>query len=293
VFLIFLLDGERTEIGIGHITLEDFHGGSKDLFFQDRRYLTPAALSVNQNSIDNLPSRPAKELLEDFMNRHMTLEWIPFYLNRYRIFHKQDPEHAELKRLFEYYGWPNNFEGEAFDAAADRWRTFNRVRGLVENTKSKAEQYRYGVRQADERAKEFSARRVNGVWDGNPDLPADEVKKLEKELEQVGLYLKWESDLLAENDVETVEMEAEGDPMEWAWKKQIGDYIRWISNNLQHSKREGGKFEDEEQTRKMEGEIRGLEGKIRDVANLPKTGEEAIQPPGPTAIRHDRLKYVI
>jgi len=43
----------------------------------------------------------------------------------------------------------------------------------------------------------------------------------------------------------------------------------------------------------MEEDICGLEEKLRDVASLPKTSEEAIQPPGSTAIRHEDLKYVI
>ena len=43
----------------------------------------------------------------------------------------------------------------------------------------------------------------------------------------------------------------------------------------------------------MEEDIRGLEEKIKNVASLPKTREEAIEPPGPTAIRHETLKYVI
>ena len=87
------------------------------------------------------------------MDRHRKLEWIPFYLNAYRIFYPRDPEHPELKRMFEYYGWPDNFDGEAFDVAADRWRTFNRVRGLVEVTRSNADEGRVKVGRAVEQVK--------------------------------------------------------------------------------------------------------------------------------------------
>jgi len=44
---------------------------------------------INRNSIEHLPSRPAKDLLEDCMNRLMTLEWIPA---GYHNSQKEDPE---------------------------------------------------------------------------------------------------------------------------------------------------------------------------------------------------------
>lgn len=31
----------------------------------------------NRNAIEGMPSRPAKELFEDFMNKLVTLEWVP------------------------------------------------------------------------------------------------------------------------------------------------------------------------------------------------------------------------
>lgn len=55
---------------------------SSDPFFEEARlakgYKRPEKKSKNRNSIDHLPSRPAKEVLEDFMNRLRNLEWIPY-----------------------------------------------------------------------------------------------------------------------------------------------------------------------------------------------------------------------
>jgi hypothetical protein len=235
-------------------------------------------------------------MLEDFINRHKSLEWIPFYLNAYRIFHDGDTHHAELKRLFEYYGWPEEFDGPAFDVSADRWRTFNRVRGLVEESKRTAFQVsevKHLSKITGRRLQEHLARCKDGVWDDNPDLPAEEVEKLEEELEKRRNAYKIESEELAAAEEATEHMDGEDDEIEWAWKKQIETYIRWIKSNLDFSKREGRNFEIEVHTKKMEEDIRGLQEKIKNVASLPKTSEEAIQRPGPTAIAHDRLKYVI
>lgn len=271
--------------------LEDFYGGSLDPVFSGRTEGSPS--SVNQNSIDNLPSRPAKEMLEDFMNRHQTLQWIPFYLNAYRIFLEGEPEHDELKHLFEYYGWPDNFDGPAFDVGANRWRTFNRVRGLVDETKRKAPQVTHLSKVTRRRLQEYLARCQDGIWDGNPNMPADEIVKLEEELEKRQRAYNIVSEQLADAEEVTEDMEGEDEEIEKAWKKQIESYIRWIKSNLDFSKREGGKFEVEEETRKMEEDIRGLENKIKNVATLPKTSEDAIQRPGPAAISHEVLKYVI
>jgi hypothetical protein len=276
---------------LGHMMLEDFYGGSLDPVFSDRRH--GIASSINQNAIDSLPSRPAKEMLEDFMNRHQTLEWIPFHLNAYRIFREGEPHQAELKQLFEYYGWPDRFNGPAFDIGADRWRTFNRVRGLVEETKRKAPQVKHLSKVTGRRLQEYLARRQDGVWDSNPNLPPEEVAKFEEELEKRERAYKIVSEQLAEAEDAAENMDGEGEAIEKAWIKQIESYIRWIQSNLDFSKREGGKFEVEEETQKMEEDIRGLKEKLRNVSSLPKTSEEAIQCPDSTVIRHDVLKYAI
>jgi hypothetical protein len=289
--LLLLLDSYCADRIPGHMMLEDFYGGSLDPVFSDRRDGIPS--SVNQNSIDNLPSRPAKEMLEDFMNRHQTLEWIPFYLNAYRIFREGEPHQAELKQLFEYYGWPDNFDGPAFDVGADRWRTFNRVRGLVEETKGNVPQVKHLSQVTGRSLQKYLARRQEGVWDGNPNLPPEEVAKLEEELEKRRRAYKIVSEQLADAEDVTENMGGDDEEIEKAWKKQIQSYIRWIQSNLDFSKREGGKFEVEEEMKKMEEDIHALEEKIRNVASLPKTSEEAIQRPDSTAIRHEVLKYVI
>ena len=273
------------------MTLESFNGGSLDPVFSDRR--NGSSFSVNQNSIDYLPSRPAKEMLEDFMNRHLTLEWIPFYLNAYCIFREGDTHHDELKQLFEYYGWPDDFNAPAFDVAADRWRTFDSVRGLVEESKRKVPQVTHLSETTERRLQEHLDRRQDGIWDGNPNMSAEEVAKLERELEKRQTAYNIVSEQLTEAEDLTENMGEDDEEMEKAWKKQIESYISWIRINLEFSKREGGKFEVEEETRKMEEDIRGLKEKLGDVASLPKTSEEAIQPPGSTAISHEDLKYVI
>jgi hypothetical protein len=227
------------------------------------------------------------------MHRHRSLEWIPFYLNAYRIFREGDTHHAELKQLFEYYGWPDNFDEEGFDIGADRWRTFNRVRGLVEEKKRKVPQVQHLSKTTGRRLQEYLKRRKNGVWDGNPNMPAEEIAKLEEELGKRERAYKIVSEQLAEAEDATKNMMGEDEEYEEAWKKQIESYINWIRSNLDFSKREGGKFEVEEETRKMEEDIRGLEEKAKNVSTLPKTSEEAIQRPGPTAVRHEALKYCI
>jgi len=204
--------------------LESFNGGSLDPAFSDRR--NGSSFSVNQNSIDYLPSRPAKEMLEDFMNRHLALEWIPFYLNAYCIFREGDTHYDELKQLFEYYGWPDNFNAPAFDVAADRWRTFDSVRGLVEESKRKVPQVTHLSETTERRLQEHLDRRQDGIWDGNPNMSAEEVAKLERELEKRQTAYNIVSEQLTEAEDLTENMGEEDEEMEKGWKKQIESYIR-------------------------------------------------------------------
>jgi hypothetical protein len=271
--------------------LEDFYGGSLDPVFIGRRGGSPS--SVNQNSIDNLPSRPAKEMLEDFMNRHQTLQWIPFYLYQHSIFREGETHHAELRQLFEYYGWPDDFDGPAFDIGAARWRTFNRVRDIVEDKKKNAPQVKHLSKITALRLQEHSNRCQNGVWDGNPNMAAEQVAKLETELRMKQQAYKILSEQIAEAEDSTEDPIGEDEEFERAWKQQIESYIKRIRSNLEFAKREGGKFEVDEETSKMEEEIRGLEEKLKYVAILPMTGEEAMQRPGPSTIIHEILEYVI
>jgi hypothetical protein len=125
----------------GHISMKlRDQASTADPVFQGQNIINTSPPSKNRSSIEHLPSRPAKELFEDSMNRLITLEWIPFNQYAPGIIHKGYREYEELKLLIQSYSWPETFDGAAFDAAAERWKGFDRVRSKAEEPVNKVEE---------------------------------------------------------------------------------------------------------------------------------------------------------
>ncbi len=113
---------------------------SSDPVFFGQDYYDRHSPPKNKNSIKNLPSRPAKELFKDFMNRLVTLELIPFNQYSRKMLFRGYEEYEDLKLLFQIYGWPEKSDGASFDSAAKRWKEFDKDAPSLKGhrTKSKA-----------------------------------------------------------------------------------------------------------------------------------------------------------
>jgi hypothetical protein len=81
------------ESGCADRALEDVHGKK----------------THNTNSLDQYPSRPARDVLKDFIRNFRDLEWIPGGL------FPGNHEYDQYKRLYLEHGWPSKFDAEAFN----------------------------------------------------------------------------------------------------------------------------------------------------------------------------------
>lgn len=260
--------------------MECLTGGSTDPFFFGKPKNPYPEPPANQNAYDYLPSRPFRLLFDEFMLRYQTLEWIPFERHGYNVRwpDEKNPNYAELKVLFETYGWPENFDGEAFDGAAERWREFDDVRALAEE---KADAVKNAVTSKDSIAShllQHSNRFQNGLWDNDPDKSANEVKSLEKQLEGFPRFLE-EAEKKLEKLVEELGVPDDHDvAMEKAWTVHLQRLVDYHTRNLEWYRGDGKVHAKDEEVKELEEEIEGIEARIRDVKALPKTYLEAIRP---------------
>ncbi|KAH8676736.1 hypothetical protein BGZ60DRAFT_371804 [Tricladium varicosporioides] len=120
----------------GEITIDD-QGSCGDPYFQQRGIRARPGVSPhprNRNRIEHLPGRPAADVFRDISARIETLEWVPFSdgmrilfppRREHDSFNDEAPcEYDEVKMLYETYGWPENFKGEEFDEAMERYLEF-------------------------------------------------------------------------------------------------------------------------------------------------------------------------
>lgn len=208
----------------------------------------------------------------------MTLEWIP--IDAYRIIMSWDPIYDEWKSMFLTYGWPDNFDGEDFDAAAKRWAEFDRVRYGVEDEKRELKTFQSWVKHGERDVQGLEKRRVGGTWDGDPSKSVDEVQKLEEELEQSRENLeRTKKDLVkAREDLDALKGMTNDQLMERSWRKHIEGGIKRKRKELTWYRGDVGKqFLTEEKERELEVGIAALEERLQYVTELPKTPMDAIQ----------------
>lgn len=70
-------------------------------------------ISKNRNAFENVPSRPVDVVLKDLMRKFVELEWVPGMPSP----GSRDWSAYTYKRLYLEHGWPDNFNGTAFDIA--------------------------------------------------------------------------------------------------------------------------------------------------------------------------------
>jgi hypothetical protein len=248
-------------------------GSTSDPVFQGQERIDTGPPSRNKNSIEHLPSRPTKELFEDFTNRLITLEWIPFKHYSPVIIQEGYDEYEDLKLLFLSYGWPDAFDSAAFDAAAERWREFDKVRSEAEAPvkKVKGLQWRLKAEQ------DILRNSKQGFGDNDPSKSAEEVAKLEQELKLKEQWVKECEEKLAVAMKEAEGLEP-GAEMERAWREYLQGRIDSHMRNLEWLQGKGKEFATESELAKLNDELAILKGRMDKVESLPKTVMDVIRP---------------
>ena len=107
----FVLDMKRNVI----VVPETEMGDSSDSVFQHITTPLPPPGAPKYYYFLHLPARAAPVLLRDFINKLRTLEELPGGLD------KSDPWYKSVRSLYEAHGWPDRFDGAAFDIAYHDW----------------------------------------------------------------------------------------------------------------------------------------------------------------------------
>ncbi|CZR60775.1 uncharacterized protein PAC_10671 [Phialocephala subalpina] len=235
---------------------------------------------INDNRIEQFPSRPATDLFADFTNRLMTLEWIPFNTYGPRIVdeHSKD-EYPDLKLLFETYGWPGELDAEGFDAASRRWKEFNRVRSDAQDMLTKADLYGKEAERLRKRLEEtLKKKKRDGVWDEDIAKTPEDIAKMEEQVKRWQQNLEWEEKLRGEAAEEAEGVHDWDSALEKSWKTNISDDIRYHRKNLDWYRGGGAQYATEDKIRELEVGIAELEKRLQDIDALPKTAFDAIKP---------------
>ena len=249
-------------------------GGCGDPGLWGRATRIPYDELTNQYSLEQYHSRPAKVFFRDIMIRFHTLEWIPFD-NVISYGRENNPKHDDLELLFRTYGWPDHFDGDAFDDGAKRYREFQKVKGKLDEPKNALEDAKRSVEDHKKRLASHTSRKIEGIWDrgSNPGRSPEETAKLEVEL-------KMHQDGLGEAEKKLAQLEgntATGPSIDVVWKEVLEVQIRWLQNNIDYWKSK--ETEDHSQELKESEEKRDrLKQHVENAQNLPRTSKEAIEP---------------
>ncbi|KAG0652311.1 hypothetical protein D0Z07_1209 [Hyphodiscus hymeniophilus] len=271
----------------GHITIEQqAYGGIIDPYFygtSGRTYNT----TPNENSIEFLPSRSASSLFADFSNRLITLEWIPLKWFLPIIVHEGDPIHWELKMMFVMYGWKcgdssSKLDGGGFDAAAERWKEFARVRDKVFDDRElgKMKELLLDKERREWELHDFELRQGNGAVKVSSESFPDETKGLqddfESKLEVVQNAEKEFSEELRKKGFTRADLDKS---FENEWRNHLQGKINLCERNLDWWKSDKGKqYADQAKMKKERDEMEAWKRRFVDAGKEPKTALEAIKP---------------
>ncbi|KAJ9632202.1 hypothetical protein H2203_000605 [Taxawa tesnikishii (nom. ined.)] len=132
--------------------------------------------TVNENDLDQYPSRPAVELLRDMINRFKTLQYIPGGL-----YGKGWPEYEPYKQAYIENGWPDDFNGDAFSRRRDAYEEGERDRYRAEEPLRALQALKKWAAMRKER--EQTLKEAQAELDALPaDADAEQRRKLEKKI---------------------------------------------------------------------------------------------------------------
>lgn len=230
----------QADASSGQLTVSGSDGGTGDSYLWDQYMKMPRALGewevqTYKHIMTHLPSRPAIQFFRDIMIQMHTLVLIPYGgdIKRGQEGERDDKsEYRELVQLFGTYGWPDRFDGPAFDRGAERWEEFESVRRTSKWPRENIKSVEEGYRRACKEVHDLLVRHVDGVWDGNPEMDSEAVAGLEKKLkmwEDSVVYQKKELAECKEGVRISGSVRAE---MERAWKIHLQRAINWVEKDI-------------------------------------------------------------
>lgn len=277
----------------GEITIDD-QGSCGDPYFQQRGIRARPGVSPhprNRNRIEHLPGRPAADVFRDISARIETLEWVPFSdgmrilfppRREHDSFNDEAPcEYDEVKMLYETYGWPENFKGEEFDEAMERYLEFCSVRGEAIEPMMRVWAKKCEVRRAEKWVSSHSGMRSeDGVWNRNPNMAKEDVENLEKQLVSGTEFLD-----RVRKEYDEVVKEAGGEQdidvlMQRAWVVYLKRQLSYFRESYRYyATEEGAKYRKDEEIVKLEDKMRILEERLENVDEEPMSVFEAVGMP--------------
>ncbi|KAM3075137.1 hypothetical protein ACMFMG_007406 [Clarireedia jacksonii] len=259
----------------GHITMEgQDSGGCNDPAL---RGIQSGPQGINRQSHDHLPSRHAKELFEDFMNRLLKLEWIPSSDDR-RMLNYRDSEYYDMKLLFLTYGWPNNFDASGFDDAYVRLREFSKIRDDTVDGAREVLHVLGEMQKAEDALMRHSRRLHNGVWDHSITKSRKEIKRLENEHRKLNKTVEKIRSELEHVKLSHGGWESEEEEIRKIWRRNLKKQLQQAQDDLTYMTGPGSEYSNNEQVSAQEEKIAMITKRLENVNEEPTSVEMAIMP---------------
>ncbi|KAL1870047.1 hypothetical protein Plec18167_007565 [Paecilomyces lecythidis] len=137
--------------------------------------------SANSNSFEHIPSRPAGDVLRDINHWYLTLEELPGGGERSGL--EWSTWDLDLKGLYRTHGWPDNFDGDAFQVAQARAYGASRAKYFAEDPLREVDKYKGWTQSVDRQIGEHQekvnkAKTVDEEWSARFGLwKAEQLKK--------------------------------------------------------------------------------------------------------------------
>ena len=139
-------------------------------------------VSKNRNAFENVPSRRVDVVLKDLMRRFVELEWLPggYYPGN------GDYTADTYKSLYLAHGWPDNFNGTAFDIARQAFEEAKSARYIAEEPFRQVSALRGWLKGSKERIARLEAMKGPEKEKHEEDLPVRMgLQSIEEEIEQI------------------------------------------------------------------------------------------------------------
>jgi hypothetical protein len=149
----------------------------------------PPNNDLNWMSLDQYPSRSAREALRDYIQRFRTLQWLP------GGYHNGSWEGDKYGRLYRENGWPDNFNRSGLMVSRKQWEDDESERRNAELPLDRISHLEWDLKSTME-AVEKTNKEIGDVDagkeipDDQPDRPIDREKYREEKLHRVNELVK-------------------------------------------------------------------------------------------------------
>ncbi|OKL62503.1 hypothetical protein UA08_02185 [Talaromyces atroroseus] len=144
---VILYDAKSHQIWI----IDQESWASTDLALEGMQ--TKEITSVNDNSFDHIPGRPARDVLRDINGWYRSLEALPGGGERSWLDWDHWDEILGLKGLYQRNGWPDDLDGDSFEIGRARGYAASRAKWFAEEPLRQVEKYQLWKKFGEDRKK--------------------------------------------------------------------------------------------------------------------------------------------